>query len=166
MQDYLTIIDLWHYVKDSDFQTLPIDKNKISTFRQNHAKAIIAIKNRLGFNGKVLIKNETQTNEVWTLIKNGNKLKDSSIFNNLCYKRDQLTLSTCKSHTDYVNQYQQLLCKIQEMSSAIKIDIHESIYKFHTGLEKDYASYILHYTQTHDAFDKNNNIVYTLNYAI
>ena len=166
MQDYLTMIDLWHYVKDPDFQTLPTDKNEISTFKRNYAKAITAMRNCLSFNGKVLIKNETQANEAWTLIKNENKPKGSSIFNSLFYKRDHLTLSTGKSHTDYVNPYQQLLCKIQEMLSAIKIDINESIYKFHAGLGKDYASYISRYTQTHNAFDKDNDAAYTLDYAI
>ena len=57
--DYLTKIDLWYYVKDPDFQTLTTDKDKISTFKRSYTKAITAMKNGLGFNGKLLIKNET-----------------------------------------------------------------------------------------------------------
>lgn len=91
------------------------------------------------------------------LSNNENKPKGSGILNSLFYKQDHLTLSVCKSHTDYVNQYhQQLLCEIQEMSSAIEIDVNESIYRFHAGLGKDYSSYTSRYTQTHDAFDKDN----------
>lgn len=65
-----------------------------------------------------------------------------------------------------MNQYQQLLCEIQELSSAIEIDVNESIYRFHAGLGKDYSSYVSCYTQTHDTFDKDNVAAYTLDYAI
>lgn len=63
MEDYLTMVDLWHYVKDLDFRAVPSGKDEASTFKRNHAKAITAMSNRLGFNGKVLIKNETEANK-------------------------------------------------------------------------------------------------------
>ena len=104
--------------------------------------------------------------KAWTLIKTENKPKGSGILNNLFYKRDHLTLFACKSHTDYANQYQQLLCEILEISSAIKIVTNESIYRFHAGQGKNYSSYNSRYTQTHDVFDKDNDAAYTLDYAI
>lgn len=52
------------------------------------------------------------------------------------------------------------------MSSAIKIDVNESIYRFHAGLGKGYSTYISRYTQTHDAFYKDNDPAYTLDYTI
>lgn len=166
MEDYLTMVDLWHYVKDPDLQTAPARIDKVFVFKRNHAKDITAMRNRLGFNGKELVKNETEANKAWTFIENENKPKGSGILNSLFYRRDHLNLSVCKSHTDYINQYQQLLCEIQEVSSAINIDVNESIYRFHTSLGKDYSSYILRYTQTHDAFYKDNEAAFTLYYTI
>ena len=52
------------------------------------------------------------------------------------------------------------------MLSAITIDIKKFIYKLCAGLSKDYASYISRYTQTHNAFDKNNNAAYIFDDAI
>ena len=47
MQDYLTMIDLWHYIKDPDFRIEPAEKDNASTFKRNYAKAITAMRNQI-----------------------------------------------------------------------------------------------------------------------
>lgn len=80
------MVNLWHYVKDPDLQKVPTGKDKASAFKQNHAKAITAMRNRLGFNRKVLVKNKTEANKAWKLIENENNPKGSGILNSLFYK--------------------------------------------------------------------------------
>ncbi len=45
MKNYLTRVELWHYIKDLDFRTVLLEKDKTSAFKYNHAKAFTAMRN-------------------------------------------------------------------------------------------------------------------------
>lgn len=52
------------------------------------------------------------------------------------------------------------------MLSYLQLDINFLIYRFYSSLGTLYNSYVSHYVQTHDAFNKEGKTAFTLKYAI
>ena len=124
------------------------------------------MRTRLGYNAYSIVEDITNAFEVWTKLADEHKPRGSGILNSMFQKLDSLTLATCTNHSDYVNQYKKAINKLKDMSSHLQLDTNFLIYRFHSGLGTLYDSYVSHYVQTHDAFDREDKAAFTLEYAI
>lgn len=124
------------------------------------------MRTRLGYNAYSIVEDITNAFEVWTKLADKHKPRGSSILNSMFQKLDSLTLATCTNHSDYVNQYKKAINELKDMSLHLQLDTNFFIYRFHNSLGSLYDSYVSHYIQTHDAFDRDNKAAFTLEYAI
>lgn len=167
MRDYLILVDFYYYIKKLDLFVHPVlIVNARLTHKQRHMKTCTAMRTRLGYNAYSIVEDITNASKVWAKIEKKYKPRASGISNSMFQKLDSLTLAGCINHSNYVNQYKKAINKLKDMSLHLQFDTNFFIYWFHSDLGILYNSYVSHYIQTYDIFDRENKAAFTLKYAI
>ena len=186
MQQYLIATDLWKWtnVENKDAPTaeipaLPIDgrnqivrttaltapEENISIWKRGHELVCNAIISRLGTYYFNEFQGETNAYELWNRIKGYFKPADLTTLNNLYRRLNTHSLKSCKDAADYAGQFKSIYNDILRIHPKLQFEENYLIFRFHTGLGREYQDYVNTYTQTHEAI-KDDKPAYSLEYAI
>ncbi len=184
MRDQLILMDLWHYVEADEPPSpatlaagTPAEENlnapvapptpeEARKSRTGNLKAVAAIRNRLGCNGRDLLKDETNATRAWQILKESFSPCGSGVLNGLLIKLWTTTLATSQDATDYARRFKKALQDIRGMTTEVPINDNILILYFHLGLGAEYEQYREHYAQTHDIVPAGPNPAMGINYAI
>lgn len=166
MKDQLILMDLWTYVEEPD---TPEDATpaETKTYKNGHNKAVAAMRNRMGYNGRDLIKDHNNAKKAWDEIKTSFSSKGSGILNGLLTKLWSISLATSKDTFDYVHKFKRAVQEINGMSVKVTINPNLLVLLFHLGLGSEFEIYREHYAQTHEIVNEQDlGPTHDLNYAV
>lgn len=138
---------------------------EVKKWKKGHQVTCNAIISRLGTNYINDFENETNAYKLWNGIDKDCKPAGSGTLNDFYRRLDTLTLASCKDTTDYTGQFKNTHNEITNIHSKLRLETNYLIYRFHTGLGKEYQDYFTNYTQTHEAIQGDKS-AYTLEYAM
>ena len=189
MQDFLEMLDLWHYI-DTE-KTVPVVRpataavtatnNRagapavpavieadIVSWSRAHRKICTMMRTRCEDNPCDKIEGYTNAAEAWEKL-NDYKPRGSGILNSTILKLESLTLTLCKGKPQsYADRFIGVLreFKNQPGKNPCTQDENWKIYHFHKGLGSQYNAYCEQYNQNHDAYDNKGKAKFTLDYAM
>ncbi|SLM33937.1 Ribonuclease H-like domain [Lasallia pustulata] len=117
-------------------------------WEEKQESACAAVKSRLGYNGRELVKNKTQVLEILVEIKKNFRPSDSAAFQDLVQRFDALTLQGCGSVLDFAEQLRTLYNKLAELGDGCRIPSPFLVNKFISGLGPDYDVFNTAFFQT------------------
>ena len=186
MQQYLIANNLWEWIEEDskELPTAEIPKLaddgsnqpvvtaakealaiEVKRWKRGHLVACNAIFSVLGTNYVNDFENETNAHKLWNGIVRDCRPKGSGTLNDLYRRLDTLTLASCKDAADYAGQFKNTHNEITNIHSKCHMNTNFLIYRFHTGLGREYQDYFTTYTQAHEAI-QDDKVAYTLEYAI
>ena len=118
-------------------------------------KATIAIKNRLGYNARQIVKAMDQPQEILDTVKANFKREGTGVYVELVRRLDSLTLESCKDVVEYTRKFREVDSELKLLYDDFAMNEPFIIYWFLTGLGDAYQTFYLVYTQSHDFYGLN-----------
>ncbi|SLM33941.1 Ribonuclease H-like domain [Lasallia pustulata] len=117
-------------------------------WEEKQERAYAAVKSRLGYNGRELVKNKTQALDILVEIKKNFCPSGSAAFQDLVQRFDALTLQGCRSVLDFAEQLQTLYNELAKLGDGCQIPSLFLVNKFMSGLGPDYDVFNTAFFQT------------------
>lgn len=165
MRDHLKIFGLWTYIVEKHVQPAEGDAG-LDEWTKAHDLTCTALRMCVEGNAYSDIENITNAKTAWTTLETNFQPRGSGYLNDSFRKLDNLTLSSCKSPSDYVSKFRMIVNELQSFSTKMKLDENWLTYRFHTNLGSEHSGYFERYSQEHDPFDKDGNTKHTISSAM
>ena len=164
MQDFLILIELWHYVEaGKDYRPAAAETAK---WTKAHTRICTMMRTRCKPNARDKLEDITNAAEAWEKLEEY-KPQGSGLFNLQAKKLQTLTLASCDNDPQlYADKFSVALREFKTQHGKLLLDENIKIFWFHSGLGPSYDNYWEQYSQNHDTYDRKGHAKYTLDYAI
>ena len=113
-------------------------------------KAVTAIKNRLGYNTRQIVKPEDNPQTILDIIKANFKREGTGVYMELVRRFERLTLESCKDVAEYTTKFREVDSELKSLHNDFAMPEAYIIHRYLTGLGDAYQTFYSIYTQSHN----------------
>ena len=189
MQDFLEMLDLWHWIEVENTPPVirpataavtatnnraghavvaAVTETDVAVWIRAHKKICTMIKTRCDDNPRDKIEECTNVANAWEILEEY-KPRGLGILNSTIQKLESLTLAACDNKAQtYANRFVSALREVNNLPGRFPFTTDENwkIHHFYKGLGSQYNSYREQYSQNHDPCADDGSPKFTLSYAI
>lgn len=108
----------------------------MATWRAGHDKSCTALRLVVDWNAYSDIEDMTNVSEAWKLLETNFKPRGSGFLNDSFQKLLNLILANCKGSADYVLQFRDIVTKLKNFSTKLKLDENFLIFLYQSNLDR------------------------------